>query len=637
MAAPSSRQRASGKNGVGIVSVTLGSQPNVGNRLLAVCFVGNANSVTPNTGTWTLLDRVRSRNWAGSIDIFYKDVEPGDPLTWDFVTVGSASLLVNVHEFLNFTEAPVIREARFADGFDSDLPTLSVGANSMSILATNYAVNASPNIATGYTGFSSTSTRYVTYQYSTSPGTDLVATTNATTSLQLGVYIEIPEGGAATPAAWNHQMDYEISFTGDYSYLTTIPSALWSENLTQRINFNLTENRDYNDGASFIGAGVEATSTYYTSIYVDPSVRHDGVDPTTGAHVNVNSNNHGIEIRGGGAARYFNIDGLGFVITSITSWTGYNNLLYIDGSNDPCDISVQNCLFVDAVTGSGYTRNGIHCWRGTDSIANTMLFLSNSVFHSFQKGDNSSRNVAGLVIADDGTNGTPQKVYVDHCSFGFNGAPSGVGSQFHMAGIIIDQGGSSGVAELILHNNNFGDNVNNSITDIYDVATFHFNTLRNDGTVTISGSNNLVHNGIGVATPGDDVTTNEISAPNGFTAITTSTFGAIVNDTATFGAYDLNLVQATGGGINLAVDAGVNRIGSEPDSRHNFGFDILGKQRSTSRIDTGAFQLSSASGFKYWNGSAWVNSVSVKYWNGTAWVDTVAVKYWNGSAWTDPV
>jgi hypothetical protein len=97
---------------------------------------------------------------------------------------------------------------------------------------------------------------------------------------------------------------------------------------------------------------------------------------------------------------------------------------------------------------------------------------------------------------------------------------------------------------------------------------------------------------------------------------------------------------ATGGGSNALLGYAGNRIGSEPDSRQDFSTDIIGNPRTAKAgfIDVGPFQITAApAGFKYWNGTAWADSVSVKNWNGTAWVDVTAVKYWNGSTWADPV
>ena len=48
------------------------------------------------------------------------------------------------------------------------------------------------------------------------------------------------------------------------------------------------------------------------------------------------------------------------------------------------------------------------------------------------------------------------------------------------------------------------------------------------------------------------------------------------------------------------------------------------------------FQIVQAPGFKYWDGTAFVDSTAVQYWDGSAWVDVTGIQYWDGSAWTDP-
>lgn len=132
---------------------------------------------------------------------------------------------------------------------------------------------------------------------------------------------------------------------------------------------------------------------------------------------------------------------------------------------------------------------------------------------------------------------------------------------------------------------------------------------------------------------------NDVEATGGVTDVTTTASAIIItNDTTVHADYDATPVAATGAGSNLILKNGVNRIGSEPDSRQDFSTDIAGNTRlGASNIDIGPFQFTPQAGFKYWNGSTWADSVSVKYYNGTAWADVTAVKYWNGSTWADPV
>jgi hypothetical protein len=140
-----------------------------------------------------------------------------------------------------------------------------------------------------------------------------------------------------------------------------------------------------------------------------------------------------------------------------------------------------------------------------------------------------------------------------------------------------------------------------------------------------------------------DNTTNYEYASGGYTDVTTVNDAIIVTSHSTNSKHTSNMTPqvATGAGSNQLLGYAANRIGLEPDSRQDFSTDIIGNPRAAKAgfIDVGPFQITEApaSGFKYWNGSTWADSVSVKYYNGTAWADVTAVKYWNGSTWADPV
>ena len=62
------------------------------------------------------------------------------------------------------------------------------------------------------------------------------------------------------------------------------------------------------------------------------------------------------------------------------------------------------------------------------------------------------------------------------------------------------------------------------------------------------------------------------------------------------------------------------------------GYDFPSTNDGRARV----FQIVKAPGFRYWDGSAFVDSTAVKYWDGSAWTDVTGVQYWDGSAWTDP-
>lgn len=64
----------------------------------------------------------------------------------------------------------------------------------------------------------------------------------------------------------------------------------------------------------------------------------------------------------------------------------------------------------------------------------------------------------------------------------------------------------------------------------------------------------------------------------------------------------------------------------------NSGYDSPAANDGRVRV----FQIVKLPGFKYWDGTAFVDSTAVQYWDGSAWTDVTGVKYWDGSAWTDP-
>jgi hypothetical protein len=647
MTAPSIRQDAY-NFGSGSVTVTLGLTPNVGNRLLAIVWHddrtalvkgGSPDPVTPTTGSgWVLADYCRTWSFYGSIEIYYRDVQVGDATTYTFTTVDTQDFSAQVFEMLDFTEPPVLRDADFMPCTTDRLSTKSTSTNSMSLLigkcSNLFTVNTPTNYTNGGPPASYTENPYLFYAVNQ----NLVAVTTGTQENRVALQVEIPETGTTGPASWDRHLQYEInSVTGDFSSVTGIPTDLPDQVWDNKITFNITE---ADDQGNFAGGQhrVFSDSTYYTSFIVDPSVRHDGVDATTGARVDHGGSNPSWDIRVRWAASYMYIEGLAF-IHDVATASSFEGMLLLEGSTSGTvgteffgnNVVVDKCLFhyAPALNTSIYACEGLVIHYGAENVGDTFVSISNCVFHSCK--DN-----AGLVITDRNVGGALGNYYVDNCSFGFNGATN----ESFGSGILIDQDHFSSDTVLHLYNCNFGDNFDNSGGTEYADLRYQRSSLYPtlDGSHVLNGANNVFQYPPPASFAGmTNNLTGSISAANGFTQTTTQQFGIIVASTSTFGAYDLDLVQPTGSGINLALQAGTSRIGSEPDPRQDFTYDVLGRKRYSQGYDTGAFQISTASRFKYWNGTAWVDSVSVKYWNGTAWVDTVAVKYWNGSAWTDPV
>ena len=96
------------------------------------------------------------------------------------------------------------------------------------------------------------------------------------------------------------------------------------------------------------------------------------------------------------------------------------------------------------------------------------------------------------------------------------------------------------------------------------------------------------------------------------------------------------------------VQFGQNIIGEVSNTGANNKLDFTSSGDKFLAVDSGydspatndgrvrVFQIVKAPGFKYWDGTAFVDSTAVQYWNGSAWTDVTGIQYWNGSAWTDP-
>jgi len=174
---------------------------------------------------------------------------------------------------------------------------------------------------------------------------------------------------------------------------------------------------------------------------------------------------------------------------------------------------------------------------------------------------------------------------------------------------------------------------------VYDYSAGNgFTATGGWASITDAGSNNAWDNDDTWYAANSGSFSSSQTLSGGLTTTTTTANAMIVTDLTT-NTEDYTPVVATGAGSNLLLGTGVNRQGSEPDSRQDFSTDIAGNPRPTKAgsIDAGAFQITvAAAGFKYWTGSAWDDATNVQYWNGSAWTDVTAVQYWNGSAWTDP-
>lgn len=647
MTAPSIRQDAYTSLSGNSITVNLSLTPNVGNRLLAVVWHddrtalikgGSPDPITPTTGSgWVLADYLRTWSFYGSVEIYYRDVQSGDSTSYTFTSVDTHGWTVQLFEMLDFTEAPVLRDADVLQTVTDRLSTKSTGTNSMSLLigkSTSSVIWVTP---TGYTNggppASASENPYLFY----ATNQNLVAVSATTTENRLALQVEIPETGATAPASWDRHLQYEInSVTGDFNTVGSLPNDLADQVWDNKITFNITEaaNQGTFDGGNH---AVYSSPDYYTSFIVDPSVRHDGVDAYTGAHVRGAGTTADWDIRIRYAASYLYLEGLAFIRDDNAN-SSFNGVLYFLGASPSTTVGskwygenvvVDKCLFsYDPANTTGFC-NTVDIQQGAENASDKWIMFSNCVFHS-----NRYRNA--IYVHDTATVEMLWTIYIDNCSFGFNGSTS----VQEGSAIWFDQDNNLSDTTLYLYNSNFGDNFDDSGGTEYTDIRYNRGAYPSvDGTSVLNGANNVFQNPPPASfTNFTNNLTGSITAANGFTQTTTQQFGIIVASTSTFGAYDLDLVQPTGSGINLALKAGTSRIGFEPDpvGRQDFTYDVLGRLRFSQAYDTGAFQISSGVAFKYWNGTAFVNSDRVRYWDGSAWQEVSEIKYWDGTQWAFP-
>ena len=372
--------------------------------------------------------------------------------------------------------------------------------------------------------------------------------------------------------------------TGDY---TTISSAVAASNVSSGYyKIEIDDSNSYNESITFSPATGTATSSNYLWLTVSEANRHSGVAATSG-HARVasgGSNNTFFINHDYGRIEYLQIDQLG---TGRPVNFRANNLL------------MSRCI----VKGTASVNGGV--FVGPESTA---AFIDNCLIQTCERGLYVNNSYVGAA-----------NVYVDQCT-------------------IVDSSGSANIYLYSVYGNALTTNFyNNGLAGVGSGADI--NLLNNDThLIAHSGSHNAwdTDTTYFYSSTGSYTSSQDISS-GGLTTTTTTANAMIVTD-LTSGSENYTPVPATGAGSNLLLTNGTNRQGSEPDARQDFSTDIRGAARPTTagKIDIGAFQITTAAGFKYWDGSAWADSTAVQYWNGSAWTDVTGIQYWNGSAWTDP-
>ena len=382
--------------------------------------------------------------------------------------------------------------------------------------------------------------------------------------------------------------------TGDY---TTIGSAVSASNVSSGFyKMVIDDSGEYSENVTLEAATGTPTSSNYMWLTVSSSNRHSGVHES-----NYSSPSHA-RLKGSSSYCLWLKDDYSRV--EYLDMNCLNNTIMVGMSGDHTLMS--RCIM--AGNGADFTAEAIFV-SGSGS-----RYIDNCLIQQFEQA-----NYIQLSGVSANLN-----VYHDYCTFVDNG---GFSAGSDDSNIYTVQYVSGYTLTCYLNNVGLADGTS---ADIINAAT--------SNPTTFSGSHNAWDNDTSSFSGATNSLTNtqDISS-GGLTATTTTANAMIVSDLTTW-PYNYTPVEATGSGSNLLLGNGDNRQGSEPDSRQDFSTDIRGKARPTSagKIDIGAFQITTVPGFKYWNGSAFVDTTGVQYWNGSAWVDVTGIQYYNGSAWTDP-
>lgn len=347
-----------------------------------------------------------------------------------------------------------------------------------------------------------------------------------------------------------------IGATGDYATI-----AAWeadSDILTGFWRGELIDPDEYAGGVTFSGSNGTPSSTNYVWLDVAPNVRHSGKSGTGHARVRSSSTGAHVFIIGEQYVRIENIeirqDSTGASDEGIRLLNGSDNALIsrciiwtnrnvsdqdgIYSGNSAINVSVDNCVIY------GWRRAGIHAQNHSSFSAST------------------------------------QNWNIDFCTI----SNCGDANEFESGAVNSRTGYSGSINNLNIYNT-AGLATRSSFDD--------FSVFSTAGTTNWAGTNNASSDGSltarGFAVDGwENVTLIDTSQSSG------SFF--VVNDlTMNFSADDYQLLDDNAG--NIAYGNGVDRVGSEPDSRQDFSLDIVGNLRSTlgPAPDIGASEYISAS------------------------------------------
>lgn len=377
--------------------------------------------------------------------------------------------------------------------------------------------------------------------------------------------------------------------TGNY---TTIGSAISASSVSSGYwKMVIDDSNSYNEQINLTPAVGGTSTSNYMWLTVSEGNRHSGVAASSG-HARIYHHGSHVIITGGYNYPYARIE---YLEVECTGSSGYTHGIESGG-----DFLASRCI----VHGTG--NSGSNYVRGI--YATNYLYSGGAIDNCL------------IYNCDQGvwwsTSGFSGNFYADHCTVVNNSE----------ANFYIRKSTNAAATGYIYNTAMAG------VGSSYNDFTVYYQNYTN--AFPISGS----HNAYDAASAYNVTLTDTQNISSGDVTTTTTTANAMIVADLTSGSEDLTPVKATGSGSNLLLGNATNRQGSEPDSRQDFSTDIRGKARPTTagKIDIGAFQISGAAGFKYYNGSAFVDASAVQYYNGSAWVDVSGIQYYNGSAWTDP-
>ncbi len=347
---------------------------------------------------------------------------------------------------------------------------------------------------------------------------------------------------------------------GDYSTVASWEAAAPSLG-TDIWKGVISDNEEYNESVIMSAAGTPSITSYLW-LTTDPANRHSGVAGTGHGRIRASDGNHVLTV----STDYTRIDWLEIQ----QDGSGSSDEAIRIGNNTQTVLVSYCILWTDTGTAD---QDGIHIPQG----GNGGVSVDNCILYGWRRTGFFLHQPNSVAVRTNIIN-------IDHCSFYDIGATS----EPYSAAVFIRSANGSHTITISLYNVWAG-SIQGGYEAFADGSLFETRNTPS-GTVTWNGSNNSK----GYTGTADIDGTNNITswqeATDGVVAVSKSTGSWIVVNNITASSEDLTLLDSAAG--NLVAGNGVDRQGSEPDSRQDFSIDITGGYRSKSRVDIGAHNVS---------------------------------------------